>query len=187
MNMPGFTAEASLYKTSGHYRTSRQAINSPTQMIGPIHLAVINDPGPGEKVVIVEKWPPDAWDPLEPWTGGQTTGPGTSGPGGGGTGSETGGGTGSADPMQTPKSGQPPKPPTNYNPKKTGTKCRGRNITDYGKGVIVTDEIWNGEYTKAPLSGAWMCSADGHRAICWPKEWGGSDPWERGECWDGHR
>jgi hypothetical protein len=104
MNMPRFGAEASLYKTSGHYRTGRQAINSRTKMIGPIHLAVINDPGPGETVVIVEKWPPDAWDPLEPWTGGQTTGPGTSGPGGGGTGSETGGetggGTGSADPMK---------------------------------------------------------------------------------------
>ena len=68
MNMPRFSAEASLYKTSGHYRTGRQAINSRTKMIGPIHLAVINDPGPGETVVIVDKWPPDPWDPLEPWT-----------------------------------------------------------------------------------------------------------------------
>jgi hypothetical protein len=39
MNMPGFTAETSLYKTSGHYRTGRQAIDLSTQMIGTIHLA----------------------------------------------------------------------------------------------------------------------------------------------------
>jgi hypothetical protein len=41
MNMPRFTAEDSLYKTSGHYQTSRQAINLPTQTIGAIHLATI--------------------------------------------------------------------------------------------------------------------------------------------------
>jgi hypothetical protein len=39
MNMPGFTAEISLYKTSGHYHTDRQALNSSTQMTGAISLA----------------------------------------------------------------------------------------------------------------------------------------------------
>lgn len=35
MNMPGFSADASLYKTSGYYQADRHAINLPTQMIIP--------------------------------------------------------------------------------------------------------------------------------------------------------
>jgi hypothetical protein len=35
MNMPGFTAETSLYKTSRHYQSGRHAINSPMHMIIP--------------------------------------------------------------------------------------------------------------------------------------------------------
>ena len=38
MNMPGFTAEDSLYKTSGHYQTDRHAINSPEQALSAIYL-----------------------------------------------------------------------------------------------------------------------------------------------------
>jgi hypothetical protein len=39
MNMPRFTGEASLYKTSGHYHADRHAINSSTQMISAIYSA----------------------------------------------------------------------------------------------------------------------------------------------------
>ena len=35
MKMPGFTAETSLYTTSGHYRAGRHAIDSPAQLIIP--------------------------------------------------------------------------------------------------------------------------------------------------------
>lgn len=42
MNMPGFTARASLYKNSRHYRTSRNAIDLSEQVTGPIHPAMIN-------------------------------------------------------------------------------------------------------------------------------------------------
>lgn len=35
MNMPGFTAEDSLYKTSGHYRAGRHAINPLVHMVIP--------------------------------------------------------------------------------------------------------------------------------------------------------
>jgi hypothetical protein len=35
MNMPGFTAGTSLYKTIRHYRSGRGAINSPMEMIVP--------------------------------------------------------------------------------------------------------------------------------------------------------
>jgi hypothetical protein len=40
MNMPRFTAQASLYKTSGHYQTDRHAINSSTRMISAIYSAL---------------------------------------------------------------------------------------------------------------------------------------------------
>lgn len=39
MNMPGFTAEASLYNMSGHYQTDGHAINPSTQMISAIYAA----------------------------------------------------------------------------------------------------------------------------------------------------
>src|SRR5262245_4567732 len=49
MNMPSFTAEATLYKTSGQYRTSRNAINLAAQAGHPIDLALgISDEGPIE-------------------------------------------------------------------------------------------------------------------------------------------
>ena len=35
MNMPGFTADAALYKTSGHYQADRHAISSRMHMIIP--------------------------------------------------------------------------------------------------------------------------------------------------------
>jgi hypothetical protein len=41
MNIPGFTAEASLYSTSRQYRTGRHAINVPTQTISTITPAMI--------------------------------------------------------------------------------------------------------------------------------------------------
>lgn len=99
MNMPGFTAEASLCKTSGHYQTSRQAINLPTRMNGTIHLAAIDVPG--EVIVIVEDWPPDPWTPPS-WGGHGGTGT-PSGPSDGGGGG--GGGSGSGG------TGRPPRPP----------------------------------------------------------------------------
>ena len=73
MTMPRFTADASLYKTSGHYQTSRQVSNVPTQMIGTIRLSMI-DVG-GEVIEIHEHWPPDApWNPPS-WGGHEGTGP----------------------------------------------------------------------------------------------------------------
>jgi hypothetical protein len=40
MNTPRFTAQASLYQTSGEYQTYRHAINSSTQMISGIYSAL---------------------------------------------------------------------------------------------------------------------------------------------------
>jgi hypothetical protein len=99
MNMPGFTAEDSLYKTSRQYRTGRHAINLPTPMIGTIRLAAIDESG--EVIVIVEEWPPDPWTPPS-WGGAGGTPVPQAGNGGGGG----GGGGGGAGPKPKPK----PKP-----------------------------------------------------------------------------
>src|SRR5262245_45413195 len=45
MDMPGFTAEASLYRTSRQYRTGRQVIDVPTHMIRAISPAMISEGG----------------------------------------------------------------------------------------------------------------------------------------------
>jgi hypothetical protein len=41
MNMPTFTAEASLYKTRGHYQTGRHVTNLPREMTPPIYPAMV--------------------------------------------------------------------------------------------------------------------------------------------------
>jgi len=85
---PGFTAEASLYKTSRHYRTSYHALDLPghTVAIRPSEIDV-----PGEVIEIEDDapWSPPSW--------GGHTGPGTTSPppetGGGEPGGGSDGGT----------------------------------------------------------------------------------------------
>ena len=109
MNMPGFNADATLYKTSGHYQTSRNMINLPTQMGSSIYAAMevievegcrpgLIQLGEGENMVCI--------DPNDPFGGGHDGG---GGPSGGGP-SDTGGG------------GSPPKPPPKP-PKKIKCEC----------------------------------------------------------------
>ena len=43
--LPGFTANASLYRTSGHYRTGKRAINLRVQQMGTMRLSAIDVPG----------------------------------------------------------------------------------------------------------------------------------------------
>jgi hypothetical protein len=100
MNIPGFTAEASLPPASGHYQTSRYAITLPTRRIGGIHPArdeviEVHSCAPGWTDIGGTCWPNPLTEP--------SSGSGTSDmPGGGGTGAPhqgTGGGP-----------GKPPKP-----------------------------------------------------------------------------
>jgi hypothetical protein len=49
MNMPGFTAQASLYKTSDHYHNDRHATNSSIQMISAIYAAAPGQDFPNQK------------------------------------------------------------------------------------------------------------------------------------------
>src|SRR5262245_43817583 len=107
MNIPSFTAEATLYNTRGHYRTSSHAINLVTQTGETIRLALgISDEGPievhscrpgliqigeGPNIVCV--------DPTDPF--------GTRGhAGGGGPGGGSGETTDTGGEAETPPSGQ---------------------------------------------------------------------------------
>src|SRR5437870_5464973 len=88
MSTPGFSAEASLYKTSGHYRTGRYTIDSSAQTVNPVWPAVINV---GGEVIEIHDWGPPLTEPpvLVDWGGGGGggrgfTGEGPGGPGGGG-------------------------------------------------------------------------------------------------------
>jgi hypothetical protein len=62
-SMPGFTAAASLYKTSRDYRTGNRAINLTAPKMATIRLSEIDMPG---EVIIIEDDPP--WSPP-PWGG----------------------------------------------------------------------------------------------------------------------
>jgi hypothetical protein len=42
MNMPRFTGEASLYKTSGHYQSRSRAMSLPGQMVSSIYPAAVS-------------------------------------------------------------------------------------------------------------------------------------------------
>jgi hypothetical protein len=103
MYAPGFTAEASLYETSGRYQSGKHAINSYTQSISSIRAAEVirvHSCPPGWSEIDDSCWP----DPLEE-SGGSGTGGGGGGggphedpDGGGGAGGGGNGGGGPHDP-----------------------------------------------------------------------------------------
>src|SRR5215831_6899205 len=55
MNLPRFTAEASLYKTSGQYRTGRHTVNPSAQIVSPIWPAAREQEG---EIINVHGCPP---------------------------------------------------------------------------------------------------------------------------------
>jgi len=93
--MPGFTAEASFYPSSGQYQTARHASNPPAQGLRPVHLAmevieVVGCPpgfvqiGQGENTTC---WPlpqSEGWIPPGPGPGPGAGDPLETGPRGGG-------------------------------------------------------------------------------------------------------
>ena len=119
MNMPGFNADATLYKTSGHYQTSRNMINLPTQMGSAIYAAMmeqidIHGCAPGS--TLWEEGGDWGCIPDEPFGGG----------GGGGGGGPSGGGP--ADSGRGSGGGKtPPKPktPGHYCSEKEGVEIFG--------------------------------------------------------------
>ena len=140
MNLPGFAADASLYKTSGHYRTGQRPINLPAQHMGTLRLSAIDVPG---EVIIIEDdapWSPPSW--------GGHTGPGTSGGAGDTGGGEPGAGGDGGIPSKTPH-----KPPIvkRYSPKK-GQPCWVEQ-TDTSGHITV---LMNGKYSVNDED-RWIC------------------------------
>jgi hypothetical protein len=155
LNLPGFTADASLYKTGTHYRTSNRGINLRTQQMGSVHLAVMDVPG---EVIIIED---DIGDdtPWFPPSGGGHTAPGTSGggssePGGGGGGGESSGGK--------PPPKRPPKG-RKYTPKQDRPCWVERSETSGD--VTVIDIFMDGKYFLS-TDGQWLCDSDAKNAYC---------------------
>jgi hypothetical protein len=101
MTMPAFTAEASLYKTSWHYRTGRHTVNTSPRMLSPVWPALREQEGeiihvhgcpPGFRDIGGSCWPiPLTEPPIGGGGGGLPSGGGPSDGGGG--------------------SGEPPRPP----------------------------------------------------------------------------
>lgn len=91
--MPGFTANDSLYMTSGHYRSDRNhAINLLSQTINSIRPGATDLDMVGQEVIFVEGAAPTPWGLPSGWGPGGWGGPHgsgapiPSGPGGGGGG-----------------------------------------------------------------------------------------------------
>jgi hypothetical protein len=87
IELPGFTADASLYETGGHYRTCVDASGRPAGDLGTIRLSAIDVPGEVIEIEDDAPWSPPSW--------GGHTGPGSGG-GSGDTGGD-GGGPGGGD------------------------------------------------------------------------------------------
>jgi hypothetical protein len=168
MNMPKFTAEASLNRTKGQYRTGSRVIHSSTRTIAPIYPTLI-----GHETIPVESCRPGytMWDDgkcykilTEPPVGGGSGLPGMPGevsegphgPGGGGVG---------GGPMTPPKK---PARPTKKSPStKTEFKPRAgqachviRFFAPPKWRAVRKDGVYKGPYS----GGDWICedSDPGH-------------------------
>ena len=199
MNIPGFTADASLHRTNGHYRTgrNRHAIHLPGRMISPIYPAEINV---GHETIPVHSCAPGWTDmggtcwpnPLsEPSWGGEGTGtPGVPGEGDGGPGGGVGGG-----PMQTPKDKPPPKlkksPVTGAPFKPEHDKPCHAIEYKWGGGVLVEDPSIVSKGTYGALSGGtFVCHqppGDPRNDVrCGKTEDLGNGDTRRVDCYNGH-
>jgi hypothetical protein len=156
MNLPGFTAEAALYQTSGQYRAGRYATTLAAQMTRAIYPAreviEVHSCRPGSSLV---EYDDGTWECLpneEPGWGG--------GPGAAGYGGEPGGGGSAGRPSKKPPK-RPPKPPRKdiFRPEQ-GKPCHAEVTTEGGG----TEEIISkGSYHFFPSEGpayGWWCNYD---------------------------
>jgi hypothetical protein len=160
MNMVGFTAEAALYKTSGHYQTNRNLINLPTQIVGLIYPAEVIEVhgcrpghlqlGEGDDMVCI--------DPQDPFPGpGGGDGPGV-GPGAGPTG---GGGT-QARPPRRPR---PPRPPHRKFTSNDANSCSPDQLnTSFGSACV--DQLESDITHNRPINHEAICDSTGKISCC---------------------
>jgi hypothetical protein len=152
MNMAGFTAEVSLCRSSGHYRTGRLALNISAQMIYPARdeVIIVRGCAPGSDLV---EYGDGTWgcEAPDPWPG-SGGGSGVPAPGGGaGPGPGGGGGPGPVQPPDRPQP-QGEKPPIRkpYHPRE-GDPCHAENILMQGSNVLDwSTAVRTGEYKYNP-------------------------------------
>ena len=144
--LPGFTAAASLYQSSAHYRTGTRATNLRRHQPGTVRLSAIDVPGEVIEIEDDAPWSPPSW--------GGHTGPGTSGGS-----SETGGGSGGASGGTEPPK-KPPKPPQKKFKPNTDKPCY-IEVSAESEGVTITETfLGKGSYLKSsfpPPKGSWHC------------------------------
>jgi hypothetical protein len=160
--LPGFTADASLYETAGHYRTCVDASNRRADRMRMIRLSAIDVPGEVIEIEDDAPWSPPSW--------GGHTGPGSGG-GSGETGGD-GGGPGGGD-GGIPETENPPSP--HFTPVK--------NKPCHGLGFHGPD-IREGRYRPPKGGEAWRCcgiNADTGHAACLECQTNGDD----GRCHNG--
>jgi hypothetical protein len=76
MDMPRFTAVASLYKTSGHYRADRGEMISSTRMNSTVYPTAIDEETIGEEVIVIhDSAPQEPWGLPWSWGSGGWGGP----------------------------------------------------------------------------------------------------------------
>ena len=127
--LPGFTANASLYKTSRRYRIGNRAITLSGQETGSMRLSAIDVPGEVIEIEDDAPWSPPSW--------GGHTGPGTSGPpsepggGGGDAGGESSGGRAGPDDPQEILHGCSER----QMQKKAAKPCNKKQDDDFMRGV----------------------------------------------------
>lgn len=147
MPMPRFTAEVSLYRTSGQYQIAVHSNNLPIT-IGLLHPArdeviEVHSCVPGWSDIGGSCWP----NPLTESSGGGGESAGSGAEPGGEGGEPRGGGSGGKPPKDKPK----PQRPQTFKPT-PGGKCNADQMLG-GKVVIIA----RGHYSKLP-GDIWFCS-----------------------------
>jgi hypothetical protein len=168
IDLPGFTADASLYVTRGHYRTCVDASSRPADHPGTICLSAIDVPGEVIEIEDDAPWSPPSWGGH---TGpGPSGGSGETGPGGGGPGGGDGG---------IPETKDPPRP--RFTPGKD-EPCHAFSF-DGPKGQAV--DIRTGHYRPPTRrTKTWACcgkNAETGKAACQPCQPSGDE----GRCHNG--
>ena len=161
MSMPTFTAEASLYKTSGHYRIhrARQAVSSSAQMISPVSPALFQRP----ETVEVHSCPV-GWSDF----GGTCYPPLTEPPVGGG-------GGGDMPPGGGPEDGGPGGPystkyPNRGNPYASWGCTSNNPIFDWQNNPDALACVKQNEKSKGPVYHSVFCRRKGAEGSGYPKK-----------------
>jgi hypothetical protein len=168
MNMPTLTAEASLHRANGHYRTGRNKllVNLPSQRVGPIHPAAqmrdeiieIHGCAPGWTDYGGSCWPNPVTEPPPSWGGGGGGGNG-GGPGRGGTGTI-------GDPAsETGRGCQPGRENVFYN-RRECNKCRKTCDIKFPLEPCEGSRIWCNVINKDQLGKRDRCYNDTCNLLC---------------------